>query len=267
METGMIYEDKSQILRGGLFEVQNEVGLGRSEELYHQAFREWLISNDIPYVSKLTHEIQLDGDVVHVLYPDFVAWDCITVEMKALGRRLRDEERVQIHNYLKRRGDKLGLLVNMGLDRVQVERIAYDAPAYLMAEDWNAWDRAISGEVRDTGHSLHQMIQSIFQQHHTGYGSEIVEKLVLFGLNKSKLPVVLNPSGVSHYRGNPLGESRLDCLVVNGQILVTLTALFDDNEFNIHRAQSFMTCLGLNWGLAINFGKKSLQINALSSAP
>ena len=65
----------------------------------------------------------------------------------------------------------------------------------------------------------------------------------------------------------PLGESRLDCLVVNKHILVTLTALCDDNEFNIHRAQSFLACLGLNWGLAFNFGKKSLQINALSSTP
>jgi GxxExxY protein len=263
----MIYEDKTQILRGGLFEVQNEVGLGRSEEVYHQAFREWLISNDIPHASKPPHEIQWDGDIVHVLYPDFVAWDCITFELKSLPRHLRDEERVQIHNYLKRRGDKLGLLVNMGLNRVHVERIAHDAPAYQMAEDWNAWDSPISGEIRDTGLAIRKMIQSIFQQHQTGYGSEIVEKLVLFGLDRIGLSVVRNPSGISHYRGKPLGESNLDCLVVNGQILITLTALFDDNEFNVLRGQSFLKCLDLKWGLAINFGKKSLQINALFSAP
>lgn len=263
----MIYEDKTQILRGGLFEVQNEVGLGRSADIYHQAFHQWLISNNVPHASKPPHEIRWDGDVVHVLYPDFVAWDCITLELKSLPRHLREEERVQIHNYLKRRGDKLGLLGNMRLDRVQVERIAFDAPAYQMAEDWNAWDNAISGEVRDTGYALRKMIHSIFDQHQTGYGSEIVEKLVLFGLNKSKLLAVLNPSGVSRYQGTPLGESRLDCLVVNGQILVTLTALFDDNEFNIHRARSFLGCLGLNWGLAINFGKKTLEVTALSSTP
>jgi hypothetical protein len=32
-------------------------------------------------------------------------------------RRLQDSERVQIFNYLKRRNDKLGLLVNTGVKK------------------------------------------------------------------------------------------------------------------------------------------------------
>jgi len=33
----MIYEQQTGLLRRGLFEVHNEVGVGRSEEAYHQA--------------------------------------------------------------------------------------------------------------------------------------------------------------------------------------------------------------------------------------
>ncbi len=263
----MIYEDKTLILRQGLFEVQNEVGVGRSEEIYHQAYRVWLASHGVPYESKPPHEMISDGAIVHVLYPDFVVWDSITIEMKALVRRLRDEDRVQIHNYLKRRGDKLGLLVNMGLARVCVERVIHDPLDYQLSEDWRAWMSFSDGEAKETGPSLHILLHSLFQQHQTGYGNEIVEKLVVHGLRKLGLPVALNPVGTSRYQGKELGQSPLDCFVINNKILVTLTALFDENQFNIHRAKSFMECLGLNWGLAINFGKKTLEIQALAVSP
>lgn len=261
----MIYEDKTLILRQGLFEVQNVVGLGRSEEVYHQAYRLWLAAHDVPHQSKPPHEIQLDGDVVHVLYPDIVAWDCITIELKSLARHLRDEERVQIHNYLKRRGDRLGLLVNMGLERVGVERIVHDTPNYELIEDWNAWNLPMAGESRDPGHVLRTILHALFQQHQTGYGSEIVDKLVLAGLHKNGVSVVTNPTGLSRFRDYDLGESPLDCHVVGHQTLFVFSALFDDNQFNLHRTRSFMKCLGMHRGLAVNFGKKNLEIHALAS--
>lgn len=263
----MIYEDRTRILRQGLFEVQNEVGLGRSEEVYHQASRAWLASHGVPHQSKPPHEIQVGGQVVHILYPDFVLWDGITIELKSLVRRLRDEDRVQIFNYLKRRADKLGLLVNLGLDRVCVERIAYDPPVCQLEEDWSAWSPAITGSFRETVASLQTVFRSLFQQHQTGYGTEIVKKLVVHGLRQNGLSFAMNPSGVSRFQGQPLGESPLACLVVDNQIVLTFTALFDDNQFNIHRTRSFMKCLGLNQGLAINFGKRIMEITALTLTP
>ena len=38
----MLYGDQTKVLRRGLFDVQNGVGLGRHEEAYHQAFKVWL---------------------------------------------------------------------------------------------------------------------------------------------------------------------------------------------------------------------------------
>lgn len=261
----MIFEDKTALLRGGLFKVQNEVGLGRSEDIYHQSFCHWLRSHNVPHASKPPHPILFENDQAHVVFPDLVTWDCITIELKSLPRRLLDEDRVQIHNYLKRRKDRLGLLVNMGLDRVYVERVVYDAPSYEMTEHWEAWHDSITGNARDTGNVLRTTIESLFRQHQTGYGSELTEKLLLFALRKNSLSIVLNPLGASYYLGTQLGTSPLDCIVVNKEILIVFTALFDDNSFNIRRGRSFMKCLGLKWGVAINFGKKALEVNALSN--
>jgi hypothetical protein len=88
----MIYEEKTALLRGGLFDVQNEVSLGRREEAYHQAFHAWLEGAAIPCRSKAPHPLMLAGEVAHTLCPEFVAWEAITIELKAIPRRLHEEE-------------------------------------------------------------------------------------------------------------------------------------------------------------------------------
>ncbi|MFH0880464.1 MAG: GxxExxY protein [Lentisphaerota bacterium] len=260
----MIYEDKTGLIRRGLFDVQNEVGLGRKEEVYHQAFHSWLMEQNIPHFSKKPHPLMVHEEVAHVLCPDFVAWDCISIEMKAVPRHLRDEERVQIFNYLKRREDKLGLLVNMGLDRVHVERIVYDRPCYEMSENWEAWRDTASEPAKDVGQTVRQMLTTLYREHQTGYGSEVTERLITFGLGKEGLSFTANPPGPSMYHGQAMGESPLACLIVEKELVVVFTALFDDNNFNIQRCRSFMKALELNWGIAINFGKRKLEINGIS---
>ena len=67
------------------------------------------------------------------------------------------------------------------------------------------------------------------------------------------------------YAGEKLGETPLDCWLIEGRLLFVFTALFDDNQFNISRGLSFMRNLGVPWGLAVNFGKQNMQIHGLSS--
>ncbi len=67
----------------------------------------------------------LHGEEVHRLFPDFTVWKSIPVELNAVPRRLDSTEFVQLFDYRKRRGDSLGLLFNVGLDRVFVDRVDY----------------------------------------------------------------------------------------------------------------------------------------------
>lgn len=260
----MIYQDKTEILIKGLFEVQNEVGLGCHEDAYHKAFVLWLNEHDIPHLSKPPHSLLFDGDVAYILYPDVVAWEAITIELKAEPRRLRDEERVQIFNYLKRRNDKLGLLVNMGLTRVQIERLVYESSPCEWIENWKHWEGRIQGDERIGGNQIRSVFQEIFKLHKTGYGSEVLAKLILFGLQKHGMQFVRFPVGSVFFKGQFLSEATFDCLLVEKKILIVFTALFDDNEFNIRRGVSFMKSLGIHWGIAVNFGKKTVQLDGLA---
>ena len=261
----MLYEDKTRNLLRCFFDVQNEVGLGRREEAYQRACELWLEENGVPYRSKPSHALHLGGEVAHTLFPDIVAWDCITIELKAVPRELQDTEYVQIFDYLKCRGDRLGLLVNMGLDRVRHERLVFDPPEYQLQENWDYWADRIDGRDRELGVEVRDALCSIFDQHGAGYGSEVVEKLILAELKRRGLPFMRSPVSKAYFRGVEVDESRLDCLVIDGRMLLTFTALLDGNAFSINRGTSFLGALGLQWGVAANFGKKSAEFSGLRS--
>lgn len=257
----MIYGDKTEKLIRGLFDVQNEVGLGRDEERYHQAYKIWLQEKGIPFESKSHHPLAYQGVTIHTLYPDFILWDSITLELKAVTRRLSDRDRVQIYNYLKRRGDQLGLLVNMGL-----ERIICDQPKTTFVECWDCWAHGVPSDVQTIGDKIRRGLSGVYAEHGTGYGREIVEFFVAALLKHAEVRVTKSPSAHVSFHGISLGSSPLDCIVIDRKVLFVWSALFDDNGYNIHRGRSFMSALGLDWGIAVNFGKRKLEINSLIAA-
>jgi GxxExxY protein len=263
----MIYEQETALLRKGLFEIQNQIGLGRYEEHYHKAFCLWLQQEHIPFSSKQPHPLLLDEETAYILYPDIVVWDKITVELKAVPRFLTESEHVKIFNYLKKRNDRLGLLVNMGLDRVHAERIIYNKPSHKLHEDWKCWDGTIQNHERAIGLQIRDVLHKIYELHTTGYGTEILQKLIHFGLKQQKILFTSSPSAPSYFQEKLIGTTPLDCLIINNKILLIFSALYDSNEFNISRGLSFMASLRIPWGIAVNFGKKDVHINALLSSP
>ena len=259
----LIYEDKTRVLHRCFFDVQNEVGLGRQEEDYHRGCKLWLRDNQIPFTSKQPHPLLLEGRVAHTLYPDLVTWDSITVELKAVMRRLRSTESVQLFDYLKYRGDRLGLLVNMGLDRVHVERIVHEPPETSLEEHWTYWADCVSGRARDLGIAVRGALRAVYREHQTGYGEEVTAKLILCALRSRSLAITIAPVSKACYRGVELHESPLECIVIENRLLLVYTALFDSNEFNLNRGKSYLKALGLDWGIAANFGKNKAEFCGL----
>ena len=150
----LIYKEETHRLRRGLFDVQNEVGLGKHEKGYQQGCELWLKESDVPFVARAPHHIRLRDKIVHTMRPDLVVWDKVTVELKAEPRNLQNSDFVQLFDYLKFRRDRLGLLVNMGLTRVEVERVPYEQPEYGLEEDWQYWSGRITGRDREIGAQL-----------------------------------------------------------------------------------------------------------------
>src|SRR5439155_2259284 len=142
---------------------------------------------------KFPHPLLLDGQEAYTLHPDFVVWDQITIELKAVLRRLGQAELVQLFDYLKCRQDRVGLLVNFGLDRVEIERFAYDPPETKVVEDWNYWAGKIEGEDREVGVVVRDALRTIYSAHGTGYGDEVLSRLVPSALRGRGLESMASP--------------------------------------------------------------------------
>ena len=99
---------------GAAMEVQNELGLGFSELVYHEALNIEFGLRNIPYESEKLITIAYKGNLLERTYKaDLVCYDSIIVERKSV-EKLKSEHTAQLLNYLKATGLPMGVLINFG---------------------------------------------------------------------------------------------------------------------------------------------------------
>ena len=124
---GLIYPDESYEIRGACFEVYKEKGSGFTEPVYHECLIEEFFLRKLPAVSEPELKLEYKGRLLKKpLRPDFVCYGKIIVEIKAV-KKLADEHRAQLLNYLKATGFKLGFLINFGgHPQIEIERMVLE---------------------------------------------------------------------------------------------------------------------------------------------
>ena len=124
MNEKLICEKETYALRGAIFEVYKTLGDGYLEEVYQNALEEELKLRGIPFAAKKKLHIMYKGRDCGLYEPDFICFDKIIVELKAV-ETLHPKHSAQLMNYLRATGHKLGLLVNFcAYPKVDVRRIA-----------------------------------------------------------------------------------------------------------------------------------------------
>jgi GxxExxY protein len=121
----LIYKDESYKIIGACFEVHKELGNGFLEAVYHEALEIELKMQQIPFERNKILTIYYKGIKLEKKYvADFVCYDKIIIELKALSQLASDHES-QVLNYLKATDYKLGLLVNFGEPSLKYKRLVY----------------------------------------------------------------------------------------------------------------------------------------------
>lgn len=119
----LIYKEESFQIIKHCFEVHNNLGAGFLEIVYKDALEYEFKNANIFYEREKKYEINYKGYIIpHKFYADFVVFDKIILEVKAVSS-ICDEHIAQSINYLKVSGNKLALLVNFGESKVNFKRI------------------------------------------------------------------------------------------------------------------------------------------------
>jgi GxxExxY protein len=107
-------DPRTYAIIGAAMEVHRELGCGFLEPVYQEAFAIELAHRTIQYKREQKIPITYKGFTLETYYrPDFICFEAVVVELKALAR-LSSMEESQMINYLKVTGYHTGLLLNFG---------------------------------------------------------------------------------------------------------------------------------------------------------
>ena len=116
-------DPRTYAIIGAAMEVHNTLGCGFLEAVYQEALALELQARNIPFSREVSLQVEYRGQVLNTAYrPDFVCFDSVIVEVKALSA-LSGTEQAQLLNYLKATELELGLLLNFGGKSLQWERL------------------------------------------------------------------------------------------------------------------------------------------------
>ena len=120
----LLYADETHAIRGAIFDVSREMGIGFLEAVYQECLALEFARRDIPFAEHRELAIVYKGQVLETVYkPDFICFGKIIVELKTADS-LVDGHKAQVLNYLKASRLRLGLLVNFGQPpKAIIERI------------------------------------------------------------------------------------------------------------------------------------------------
>lgn len=108
----VLFKDESYAIMGAAFEVYNHLGPGFAEAVYQECLSIEFGLRNIPFQAQCPLQITYkEHKLEQVFRPDFVVYDQIIVEIKAV-QRLGPNEDCQLMNYLRATGLRLGLLLN-----------------------------------------------------------------------------------------------------------------------------------------------------------
>ncbi len=113
----LLFKDEVYAIIGAAMDVYNHLGAGFSEAIYQEALEIEVETRKIPNNPQQEIYISYKGIKLNQFFkPDFICYDKIIVELKALDR-LTSREESQLLNYLKATGMPIGLLINFGADK------------------------------------------------------------------------------------------------------------------------------------------------------
>ena len=125
MQEDYLYQNETYLIIGAMIEVHNTLGCGFLEAVYQEALAIEFEIRNIPYEREKKLLLFYKGIQLQKYYEaDFVCYDKIIVELKALSALTSTHEAIMI-NYLKAPHLKVGLLANFGEQRLKRKRLVY----------------------------------------------------------------------------------------------------------------------------------------------
>ena len=113
MEIDYLHSDLTKKILRAYYSVYNELGYGFLESVYHNSMMIELKKLGLKCEKEKKIEVHYDGVLVGNYIADIVVEEKVILELKAVSK-INPRHEIQLINYLKATGIKVGLLLNFG---------------------------------------------------------------------------------------------------------------------------------------------------------
>lgn len=115
----------------------------------------------------------------------------------------------------------------------------------------------------------YKIMQAVFEVHNhlgSGFSEEIYEKALALEFKAQGIPFEHQKQIQVHYKGQFIGNYRLD-MVVDDKIILELKAVSELNDVFQVQLHSYLAATGLQLGILINFGSKRVKSFRIPNLP
>ena len=122
MKDKAYHDSIAAVIVNSAYRIGQTLGSGFLEKVYENALAIELEGADLKVEKQKQIQVFYCGQLVGDYFADLLVDDCIIVELKAV-KSLEAIHFAQCQNYLKATGNKLGLVINFGAEKVVVRRV------------------------------------------------------------------------------------------------------------------------------------------------
>ena len=126
---------------------------------------------------------------------------------------------------------RLGLLVNFGLQKVEIERIPFTEKTKTLNENYDYVREGMAAHDRDILARLRDAILHVFEMHGLGYGEFVCRKLIEAELDFRQIKFQnRSPIEVS-YDGEIISTFKMKPLLIENRVICDVKALEEKIDF------------------------------------
>jgi GxxExxY protein len=260
----LLHKDLTYQIRSCIFEVRKEIGVGFDEETYHQGLMLSFERRNMPFLSKekrsLLHREILIRDFVN----DYLLFDKIILSLKCVPCKFLQAHYVQLFSELKLWRADVGMMVNFGLPKLNIERYAFTEKEPEFVENFEFIKDRVSKAEQPILEQITKAIKDVAILHKPGYGKVVWRKILEAELNYLQIPFSKNRIVPVSFAGKTIRTYRLRHLIVEDKILLAVTALQKGiDQIDVANMQSYLKTLNLGIGVIVNFGKSKVHISGV----
>jgi GxxExxY protein len=256
----LLHADLTYRIRGVLFDVGNSLWPGLPEEDFQRAVSIGLAKRQIPHALEEEFRVHYRDVEVGRYSCDITVGREVVLELKAV-RELTGLHRAQIISYLRVTGADVGLLVNFGAPRVEIERYAR---FYARRRPDFAWEPQVPDDAMllcpELAGRLYECLHRVHYELGPGFFHHIYRRALQVELNEQHLSFDLVREIPVFFEGEYVSRRPCRLLIVEDNVVVAAFAVRRMGSTFVSRMRHHLGHFDKKLGLLANFHGERLDV-------